>query len=429
MRTEQLRGATALTAVLAILAAPVWAQDGPIKIGASLPLTGNFSVSGTKHQQGYELCIRQINERGGVLGRQLELIVSDNRSDPATAINQYERFINVDEVEAVYGTFSSRLSFPVASILAKNGFVHPLPAGGALRIYTQGHKNIFYFQPNAAEYVGASLADVLKNLVPADGAPKTAAIISADDFFANGVWAGLLGEKVMDPADGSEVADLAPGYLAERGIEVVFSERWPEEGFNDWLNLANQVKQADADLIIGLTASAEEAVQLTRAFKTVQATAEMVYLSQGTQTEFLEGTSESSNGILVHTSWHKDAPFESVLGGEPYSNADFVATYEAAYGVIPDEDAAIPFAVCQGIEQAMIGAGTTDNPAMGDWLHARTKEDPVRTILGRFNWDDIGLPADKPFLMTQWNDGELQFVYPTDEFEGVSPMSYPKGSF
>ena len=430
MRKSKALRITLLSTAAALLGTLGYAQDqGPIRIGASLPLTGNFSVAGTKHRQGYELCTDLINERGGILGREVELIVSDNRSDPATAINQYERFINVDGVEAVYGTFSSRLTFPVANILARYGFVHPVPAGGALRIYTQGHDDVFYFQPNAAEYVGASLAGVLSDLVPEGGRPATAAVVSADDFFANGVWAGLLGEKVIDPADGSEVADLAPGYLAENGIEVVFSEKWPEEGFNDWLNLANQVRRSDADLIIGLTASAEEAVQLTRAFTTVRAEPQMVYLSQGTQAEYLEGTGDAAEGVLVHTSWHPDAPFEAVLAGEPFGNADFVAAYEEAYGTPPDEDSAIPFAVCQGIEQAMIGAGSTDNAAMGDWLSARTAEEPVRTVLGRFYWDETGLPADKPFLMTQWNGGELQFVYPTDEFEGVSPLTYPKGSF
>jgi branched-chain amino acid transport system substrate-binding protein len=428
MVKKTLFGATALATALAF-AMPAMAQEGPLRIGASLPLTGNFSIAGQKHQQGYELCVDLINERGGILGREVDLIISDNRSDPATAINQYERFINVDGVEAVYGTFSSRLTFPVANILARNGMVHPIPAGGALRIYEQGHDNLFYFQPNAAEYVGASLAGVIRDLVPEDQRPQTAAVISADDFFANGVWAGLLGEVVTDPADGSEVADLSPGYLADLGIEIVFSERWPEEGFNDWLNLANQVRQAEPDLIIGLTASAEEAVQLTRAFATVRATPQMVYFSQGTQAEYFEGTGESSDSVLVHTSWHLDAPFQSVLAGEPFSNQDFAAAYEAAYGSPPDEDSAIPFAVCQGIEQAIIGAGSTDNAAMGDWLSARTTDEPVRTILGRFSWDDRGLPDDKPFLMTQWNDGELQFIYPTDEFEGVAEMTYPKGEF
>jgi len=413
------------TAMGAMIASGAMAE---IKIGASLPLTGAFSIAGEKHNQGYQLCVDLINARGGILGEEVELIVSDNRSDPATAINQYERFINVDDVDAVFGTFSSRLTFPVANILARNGFVHPVPAGGALRIYTQGHENIFYFQPNAAEYVGSSLRDMIGDLLAEEDRPTTAAVVVADDFFANAVEAGLLGTQVIDPADGSVVADMAPGYLAETGIEVVYSEKWPEEGFNDWLNLANSIKRSDAELIIALTASAEEAVQITRALQTVRAEPQMVYYSQGTQAEFLEGTGEASEAILMHTSWHPAAPFMGRLAGEDFSNLDFAAEFEAAYGAAPDEDSAIPFAVCQGIEQAIIGAGSTDNAAMGDWLSARTADDPVRTILGRFNWSDVGLPEGKPFLMAQWNGGELQFVYPTDEFE-TAPLNHPKSGF
>lgn len=418
-----------LIAMIATAGLFATATAADIKIGASLPLTGGFSIAGQKHKQGYELCTSLINQRGGIKGERIELIISDNRSDAATAISQYERFINVDQVDAVFGTFSSRLTFPVANILNKNGYVHPIPAGGALRIYTQGHKNLFYFQPNAAEYVGASLQGVINDLVPGDNAPKTAAVVAADDFFANAIEAGLIGLKVTNPADGSTVADLAPGYLVDNGIEVVFSEKWPEEGFNDWLNLANSIKRSNAELIIGLTASAEEAVQLTRSLKTVRAEPKLVYFSQGTQAEYLEGTGESSNGVLVHTSWHPDAPFQSVLAGEPFSNQDFVAAFEAVHRTPPDEDSAIPFAVCQGIEQAILGAGSTDNDAMGAWLTARTKDDPVTTVLGRFSWDEVGLPNDKPFLMTQWNGGELQFIYPTDEFEGVKDMTYPKNGF
>jgi branched-chain amino acid transport system substrate-binding protein len=421
----KLHALLATSTAAALLAGAATAE---ITIGASLPLTGAFSVSGAKHEKGYQLCVDLINERGGINGEQLNLIFSDNRSDPATAINQYERFINVDGVDAVFGTFSSRLTFPVANILEKNNFVHPVPAGGALRIYTQGHKKIFYFQPDAAEYIGRSLRDMILELVPEADRPKTAAVVVAEDFFANAVEAGLLGTQVTDPADGSLVEDMAPGYLSELGIEVVYKEKWPEEGFNDWLNLANSIKRSEAELVIALTASAEEAVQLTRALKTVQATPKMVYYSQGTQAEFYEGTQEASNAILMHTSWHADAAFEGTLAGQPFSNQDFVAAYQAAFNEFPDEDAAIPFAVCQGIEQAIAGAGSADQDAMAEWLRARTADEPVRTILGRFSWDERGLPVGKPFLMSQWNDGELQFVYPTDEFP-TSTMVYPKQGF
>ncbi|CAK7258047.1 MULTISPECIES: amino acid ABC transporter substrate-binding protein [unclassified Shinella] len=418
----------AATAAAAIMAGAAHAEN--LKIGASLPITGGLSVSGEKHRRGYELCTKLINDAGGILGRQVELVVSDNRSDTATAINQYERFINVDKVEVVYGTFSSRLTFPVASILSKYNMVHAIPSGGALRIYEQGYKNLFYFQVNAAEYTGKDVAAVIKQLIPAGEAPKSVAVVSADDFFANAIEAGLLGQKVKDPATDKEIADLAPGYLSDAGIEVLMQEKWPEEGFNDWLNLANSIKRSGAEMVIGLTASAEEAVQLTRSLKTVGATPKLVYLSQGAQTEFVEGVGkEAADGVLNHTTWHKDVPFESTLAGKPFNNADFVKAFTAEYDVEPDEDSAIPFAVCQGIEQAILGAGTTDNAKMGEWLHARTKDDPVRTVLGRFSWDEVGLPVEKSHIMTQWQDGSLTFVYPTGEFEGVSPFRYPKNGF
>jgi branched-chain amino acid transport system substrate-binding protein len=167
-----------------------------------------------------------------------------------------------------------------------------------------------------------------------------------------------------------------------------------------------------------------------RALKTVGASAKLVYLSQGAQTEFIEGVGkDAAEGVVIHTTWHKDVPFKSTLAGRPFDNADFVKAFEAEYGVEPDEDSAIPFAVCQGIEQAIVGAGTTDNAKMGEWLHARTKEQPVQTVLGNFSWNDLGLPVDKAHIMTQWQDGKLTFVYPTGQFEGVVPFRYPKSGF
>ena len=81
--------------VLGLISGAAVAQDDdPIQIGASLPLTGSFSIPGTKHQDGYQHCVNLINERGGLLDRQVELIVSDNQSDAEVAIAQFERFID-----------------------------------------------------------------------------------------------------------------------------------------------------------------------------------------------------------------------------------------------------------------------------------------------------------------------------------------------
>ena len=80
----------------------------------------------------------------------------------------------------------------------------------------------------------------------------------------------------------------------------------------------------------------------------------------------------------------------------------------------------------QGMEQAVRGANTTDNTVIRDWMAARTAEEPVRTILGDFYWDERGLPVNKPFIMVQWQEGELNFVYPQGAFPGVVDLVWPK---
>jgi branched-chain amino acid transport system substrate-binding protein len=255
----------------------------------------------------------------------------------------------------------------------------------------------------------------------------TAALVHADDFFANAIANGFEGGTLEDD-DGNVLADLAPGYLAEGGIELVFSETYPGEGFSDWLTLASSVADSGAEMVIALTASPAEAIEFARALQTVDYLPKILYMSQGTQAEMLEGLGpEAAEGIAIHSSWHPRANFEGTFLGGPFSNQDFIDAYAAVYdGAEPDEDVAIPFSVCQGMVQAVEGVGSTDNTEIRDWLAARTADDPVRTILGTFYWDESGLPIDRTFLMTQWQDGNLELVYPLGEFEGTADLVYPK---
>jgi branched-chain amino acid transport system substrate-binding protein len=408
----------------ALLAAPVLAAE-PVKIGASLPITGGFAINGQKHKDGYQLCIDLINQAGGLLGRPVELIISDNQSSNETAQAQFERLINEDQVDVLLGTFSSKLTFPTTSIAEQNKMVYPIPSGVALQIYERGYRYIFNFQPSAAEYVGKSYAGLMRDLVKSDQMPKKAAVVYADDFYANAVVAGLTGkqEKI---AGTDRVIDLSPGALKEAGIEVVFEQQWPEEGFSDWITLANSVKGSGADMVVGFTASPDEAIQLVRAFKTVNYQPTTVIMGQGTQVEFQQQVGDAANGVMIHSAWHPAVQWAGLLAGKPFTNQDFLREFKARFGRDADEDEAIPFATCQGMDQAIRATGSTDNTVLRDWLAARTKEDPVKTVLGDFYWDERGLPKDKPFLITQWQNGKLAFVYPIGQFPGTSPLLWPK---
>lgn len=399
----------------------------PIVFASSLPLTGEFSITGSKHRDGYQFCVDEINARGGLLGRPVELLVEDNRSDTEATVNQMERFINVENVDVLLGTFSSLLGFPASSVAEQNGMIYPMPSSAALRIWERGYENIFYFQALPGEYTGQAILATLDHY-EAEGIitdpPQTAAVVYADDFFAESIATGLLGGSVEIP-DSDVVVDLAPGFLADSGIELAFEEVWPI-GYTDWVTLANSIRTADADMLIVSSASVDEVIALVQALQTVGYSPDALYTAQGGQIEFQEALGDAAEAILIHSVWSPLADFSGILAGEEYSNATFVANYEAAKGTPPDEDEAIPFAVCQGVEQAIIGTGGTDNAALSEWLHSRTAEEPVRTILGDFVWDERGLPADKSFLVNQWQSGELEFVFPVGEFPGTVDLIYPK---
>jgi len=404
-------------------------MEEPIVFASSLPLTGEFSGVGAKHRDGYQFCVDEINARGGILDREVELIVEDNRSETETAVSQYERFINVDNADVLFGTFSSLLGYPTSSIAEQNGMVMGLPSSGAMRVWARGYENIFYFQQLPAELTGSSIVDLVDHYSETGVISEPierAAVVDADDFFASAIAKGFKGGEVTFP-DSDDTVSLAPGYVADMGAEVVFEQTWPI-GFADWITLANSIAGAEPDFLAVAVTSVDEGISLLRALETVGYDIPLIYMSQGTQSEFgaeLEGT---ESGVVIHAVWAEEANWEGLLAGEPYTNEDFINNYTEWAGHGPDEDEAIPFALCQGMEQAILGTGGTDNAAMSEWLHSR-EGDPVKTIMGDFVWGDDGLPVARAFLVNQWQDGELKLVYPVGEFEGTVDLVFPKPDF
>ena len=88
--------AVAVLAALAWVAAPGAEAQPPMRIGASLAQTGGAAALGQNQLRGYQLCVKHMNDKGGVLGRKLELVLYDDGSDPATAARLYEKLITQD---------------------------------------------------------------------------------------------------------------------------------------------------------------------------------------------------------------------------------------------------------------------------------------------------------------------------------------------
>jgi branched-chain amino acid transport system substrate-binding protein len=339
-------------------------------------------------------------------------------------MNQFERFVNVENADIILGSFSSLITFPTTSLTEQAQTIHAIPSAAALRVYERGYRYIFYFQPNAAEYIGNTPVEMMLDLVPGNRRPSTAAIVYADDFFTNSIANGLLGGVVEIPGTGRTI-DLSPSVLDEAGLEVVYQEQWPP-GYSDWITLANTIKSSGAEMLFLLANSPDDGIQLIRAMQTVDYNPMAIYSSQGSQREWQTELGGAVDGLMTHASWHPQADFVGEFLGGDFSNQDFIDAFEEEYGRAPDEDEAIPFAVAQGMEQAIRATGSTDNGVIREWLIDRTADDPVRTILGPFYWDERGLPIGKPFIMVQWQDQELEFIYPRGQFPGVEDLLWPK---
>lgn len=401
----------------------------PIVLGASLPLTGGFSIPGTLHREGYQICVDIINERGGLLGRPVELIVSDNQSDPETTAAQTDRFINVDNVDVLLGTFSTLLSFPSSAIAEQAQMLYPEPSDSSLQSHSRGFEYNFGFTLKPINFIGQTPVDVLayyqeQGVISEADFPETAAVIYFDDFFTNSISQGLVGGTLQIPGS-DDVVDFGEGYLNEVGIELVFEEQYPE-GFTDWVGLANRVKNSGAEFLFALTLPPQE-FDVVRAMQTVDYQPVGTFFSQGTYQEFQEQLGDAANGVMVWSTWDPTIGWEGELAGQPFDNSDFVREIEARTGAPANEDHAQPFSTCQAVAQAIDAVGSTDNTALRDWFASRTEDDPASTVQGPLWWDDMGLLADRDVLLLQWQEGELNFVFPRgDAYSTAIDLQWPK---
>ena len=127
-RFRRAVGFFALGILFGAASGPTHAQ-APIRIGASLGLTGTYAEFGQTIQRGYQLCVKHANAKGGVLGRKLELTIQDDQSQIPAAVAIYERLVTQDKIDLVFSPYSSPITDAVAAVTDKHG--KPMVAWGA----------------------------------------------------------------------------------------------------------------------------------------------------------------------------------------------------------------------------------------------------------------------------------------------------------
>src|SRR5476651_537751 len=104
--------------------------EEPIKIGLDNPLTGTYAAVGKNELNGCELAIEQINAKGGIVGRPVQLLVEDSTSgDAGTAVQKARKLIDRDQVNFLLGNVNSALALAMAQVSSEKGVLHIVPGG------------------------------------------------------------------------------------------------------------------------------------------------------------------------------------------------------------------------------------------------------------------------------------------------------------
>ena len=389
-------------AALVVLAAAVLAAGcggdsggGTLKIGASLPLTGDFSEPGTAAKQGYEIWQQQVNDAGGLIDKDVEMVIKDDQSDQNIVVTDYNALIQQDKVDLLLGTFSSLLNLPASAVAERNKMVYVEPAGGSPEMFSRGFTYLFFAQQATAPHQADLFADWVTNL-PADQKPKTAAYVIADDPF------------------GGPVAEGVKEKLEAAGVQTVYSEVYPPETVN-FDAIASAVAAKKPDVIAQGSAGLSDGVNLDRALIKVGFSPKQFF--QASSPSFADQFSnaigvKNTEGIFYAVSYHVDA--------KTPGNEDFLAAYRAKYNTDPPEDAADAYAAAQVLQAAVEAVGEVDQDKIRDWLH----DNSVDTILGKLSWDETGAP-EQAFLLAQWQNGNEEIVLP-DEAATSTTLVNPK---
>jgi branched-chain amino acid transport system substrate-binding protein len=223
MKSRTLKAALAVLGAT-LLAATASAQD-TIKIGVTQPLTGAFAASGNYVAQGAKIAEEQINKAGGVRGKQIQLIVEDNKSNPTEAVGTAEKLIVRDKVPVMMGAWSSTLTLAVMPKLEEYKVPMLVETSSSGKITVSGNPYIFRISPTS-EMEAKAFAPLFKkmNIKKADflatnndfglGASKEFSEMAKKE----GVQIGTM--EVMDPKATDFSAQLAK--IKASGSDTLF---------------------------------------------------------------------------------------------------------------------------------------------------------------------------------------------------------------
>jgi branched-chain amino acid transport system substrate-binding protein len=396
-----VRSAALLVAAGALalaIAPPASADEAPIKIGV---IAEAQAVAGSSIPQAAQIAADEINAKGGVDGRKIEIVSYDNHSSSADSVRAFQRAVNEDHVNAVIAIYISEVVLALEPWSGRLKTVMITP-GAASDVITQNiakdyaqNKYTFHGYLTSSGLAGL-VCDAAKDMLVDGLKMKTAVIMSEDAAWTTPLDAGY------------------EACLPKIGLKVLDHIRFSPDT-TDFTPIFNKIEGQKPDVII--TGISHVGTQPTVQWKSQQVPIPMFGIaSQATNSTFWKDTNGATEGVI----------YQGVSGpgvAVTPKTLPFVDAFTKKYGNTPSYCGYTAYDDVYIIADAVKRAGSVDSDKL---VEAMEKTDYVGTI-GRVEFlpkGDIhvhGLKTGKGFitgLMLQWQDGKQVNMWPAELANG-----------
>ena len=390
----------ALPGSAALMSAPALSQAGPIKIGGTLPLTGGNASIGKVAQATAQIWAEDINKRGGLLGRKVELVIYDDQTNPTLVPGLYTKLLDVDKVDVLAGT-GTNLVAPAMPLLIERKRM--IVANLALAVNDPFNYDKYFqimpYGPNGKDELARGFFEIAAKINPK---PKTVALVGADAEFANNALEG------------------AREHAKRLGFRVVYDKSYPPNQV-DFLSVVRAIAATKPDLVFvgsyvadtsGLVRAAAE-VKL----KCTMFGGAMVGLQVAALKQQLSGV---INGV-VNYELYLPEPTMQFQG-----TRELINRYRAVAGAqgLDQLGFYVPpttFAQLQVIEQAVTATKSLQDDVLADYLRKNT----FKTVMGDIRFGARGEWAEPRILMTQFQKVNGKELGQFDQ-AGTQVILYPE---
>lgn len=340
-----------------------------VKIGGIGPLTGAYANYGLSEKNGAELAVKEINEAGGIAGKQIELSYQDSQGESESAVNAYGKLMDWG-MEVSLGCVLSGENASVVAAARDDDVLLITPSGSADKCIDGNDKafRVCFYD----SYQGAAAAQYIKDN---DIVDTVGVLYQSDVDYSVGLYNAFV-EK-----------------CGELGITIAETQTFTSTTSTDFSTQVNALVASGAKLVFIPIYAEEASTFLTQARGKF---ADDVYFFGADGLDGILGKVEQdptiANNVLMLTPFSADNPAENVQS--------FVKKYQEAYGATPDQFAADAYDAIYVIKAAVEKAGSTSGAALASALTSLT----VEGVTGTMTWAADG-NTNKPASAILYYDG------------------------